>query len=790
MHPPTPTVARSRDQPSSSSSRAAPLSQYPIRTTSTAYVSSLPYKAPQTTATLFPTQRPPCHCDLESERQRHLRQNQDIIRLLSLKSIQIRRSDAEISQLERTNLELTVALHRAQRELEEKSTANTASLHYLTCSPTTANLQEEWIQLSQTQQAITYLQQHIEPGLPPHHTQPNRDCSDCERDYASDADLMLSLTPRSKKRKLESLTVSRDHPRDLAMIKLEHIRAIYQHEQNALVEVMRSHRSTTELYKETLRILSEDRECSNSNEYTSISGRSHTSQPDQRFDQLLDPSRYFSEALLLPSDRSAQPSTALVTPPHVKRARVQQTPSPLPFFNMDTETDEVESDLTNPTPDFSRPLLTEPAQVRCERAFTSCLTSLIAEGVGSESQRSIFHASTEPAPQISNNSRESARRLKRPVSGVGASILSNISEQVEHFVHVIADTIMSESSQSESSLDVPLPAPRQSIDPQDLIVGNQKPQTTPATPRTPKRQLMTSPYRRQETSSTIKVSPSAAARRDSYLRELAKAKAQSKKLVAMFKKKGAGAKASTSSETSFAAKSEDTGAVAQPGLGNHANKTPSSTETESMNLTMTTSPTDTKTAAALGKNTSRSPSRIPRAIGQQRRSGSTRSLVIHRSGIQPDKLKSLTAGQLLRRMNKSLLGSTRLPVLPRKIVQKGVSSNVHLAPLTLTAKGLSSTISAITIKSSTPASTPASTPNMASSPLDAPPPSTAATAMNAEAAANHVIHPPVKTMTKAKATPKPSPAVAVKSRRVTRSILSDNFRRVTRSATAAASQIL
>ncbi|KAF9332779.1 hypothetical protein BGZ91_011567 [Linnemannia elongata] len=770
MHPPTPTVARSREQPSSSS-RAAPLSQYPIRTTSTAYVSSLPYKAPQTTATLFPTQRPPCHCDLESERQRHLRQNQDIIRLLSLKSIQIRRSDAEISQLERTNLELTVALHRAQRELQEKSVANTASLHYLTCSPTTANLQEEWIQLSQTQQAITYLQQHIEPGLPPHHTQPNRDCSDCERDYASDADLMLSLTPRSKKRKLESLTVSSMIPRDLAMIKLEHIRAIYQHEQNALVEVMRSHRSTTELYKETLRILSKDRECSNNNEYTSISGRSHTSQPDQRLDQPLDPSRYFSEALLLPSDRSAQPSSALVTPPHVKRARVQQTPSPLPFFNMDTETDEAESDLTNPTPDFSRPLLAEPAQVRCERAFTSCLASLITEGVGSESQRSIFHASTEPAPQISNNPRESARRLKRPV---------------EHFVHVIADTIMSESSQSVSSLDVPLPAPRQSIDPQDLIVGNQKPRTTPATPRTPKRQLMTSPYRRQETSSTIRVSPPAAARRDSYLRELAKAKAQSKKLVAMFKKKGTGAKASTSSETSFAAKSEDTGAVAQLGLGNHANKTPSSTETESMNLTMTTLPTDTKTAAASGKNTSRSPSRIPRAIGQQRRSGSTRSLVIHRSGTQPDKLKSLTAGQLLRRMNKSLLGSTRLPVLPRKIVQKGVSSNVHLAPLTLAAKGLSSTISAITTKSSTSASTP----NMASSPSDAPPPSTTATAMNAEAAANQVIPPPVKTMTKAKATPKPSPAVAVKSRRVTRSILSDNFRRVTRSTTAAASQML
>lgn len=232
MHPPTPTLARFEDQPSSSSSsRAAPLSQYPTRTaSSTAYVAipSLPYKNPQTTATLFPTPQLPCHCDFETERQRHLRQNQDIIRLLSLKSIQIRRSEAEISQLERTNLELTVALHRAQRDLQEKSTVNTASLHRFAYSPATTNLREEWIQLGQTQQAIPYLQQHIESGLPPHHQQPSRDYYDCGRDYTDDADLILSLTPRSKRRKLESLVVSSATPRNLAMIKLEHIRAIYQ----------------------------------------------------------------------------------------------------------------------------------------------------------------------------------------------------------------------------------------------------------------------------------------------------------------------------------------------------------------------------------------------------------------------------------------------------------------------------------------------------------------------------------------------------------------------------------
>ena len=229
MHPPTPTVARSGDQPSSSSSRAAPLSQYPTRTTSsTPYVpiSSLQYNNPQATVTLFPTQQLPCHCDFETERQRHLRQNQDIIRLVSLKSLQIRRSEEEISQLERTNLELTVALHRARRELQKRSTASAESLHHVTYSPATTNLQEEWIQLGQTQQAIPYLQQQIEPGLLPHHQQPNRDNYDCGRD--GDADLTLSLTPRSKRRKLESLAVSSATPRDLTMIKLEHIRAIYQ----------------------------------------------------------------------------------------------------------------------------------------------------------------------------------------------------------------------------------------------------------------------------------------------------------------------------------------------------------------------------------------------------------------------------------------------------------------------------------------------------------------------------------------------------------------------------------
>ena len=345
---------------------------------------------------------------------------------------------------------------------------------------------------------------------------------------------------------------------------------------------------------------------------------------------------------------------------------------------------------------------------------------------------------------------------------------------------------MLEPSRSVSSLDIPLPAPRQPIDPQALIVGNQKPRPTPAIPRTPKRQLMTSPYRRMEASTTTNVSPSAAARRGRYMLELAKAKAQSKKLVAMFRNKSTGTKASTSSETFLTAKSEDTTATAELDLDNHANEKPSSVETDSINSTMATPPIYTNTAATSGKSITRSPSRIPRASKQQRRSRSTRSLASHRSGIHPDKLKSLTADQLLRRMNKTLLGSSRLPVLPRTIVQKGVSSNVHLAPLRPAAKGSSSTVCAVINEPSTSTSAP----SMASSSSDAPPPSTAVIEVIAEAAADQTIPPPVATVTKTKMTTNPSAAVAVKSRRVTRSVLSDKFRRVTRSTTAAASQML
>ncbi|KAG0317875.1 hypothetical protein BGZ97_004750 [Linnemannia gamsii] len=231
MHPLTPNITRTEDQPSSTSTFATPLSQYPTRTllsTARTPISSLSSTYLQTGSTLFTSQQP-CQCDFETERQRHLKQNQDIIRLVALKSIQIRRSEADISQLERANMELTVALHRAKKEQQENSITNPALRHNIAYSPVITSLQEEWAQLGQTQQAIPHLQRQIDSGLPQHHQHTNHDIAEWRKFRTSDADIMLSLTPRSKRRKLEYLAVSSAIPRDLAMVKLEHIRTIYQH---------------------------------------------------------------------------------------------------------------------------------------------------------------------------------------------------------------------------------------------------------------------------------------------------------------------------------------------------------------------------------------------------------------------------------------------------------------------------------------------------------------------------------------------------------------------------------
>ncbi|GJJ72607.1 hypothetical protein EMPS_04965 [Entomortierella parvispora] len=57
----------------------------------------------------------------DPERQRLLRQNQEIIRLCSLKSIQIRQSETRLSQLESENIGLRATVNKMQRRLEDRT---------------------------------------------------------------------------------------------------------------------------------------------------------------------------------------------------------------------------------------------------------------------------------------------------------------------------------------------------------------------------------------------------------------------------------------------------------------------------------------------------------------------------------------------------------------------------------------------------------------------------------------------------------------------------------------------
>lgn len=56
------------------------------------------------------------------ERQRLLRQNQEIIRLCSLKSIQIRQSETRLSELESENVGLRATLNKVQRQMKHRAT--------------------------------------------------------------------------------------------------------------------------------------------------------------------------------------------------------------------------------------------------------------------------------------------------------------------------------------------------------------------------------------------------------------------------------------------------------------------------------------------------------------------------------------------------------------------------------------------------------------------------------------------------------------------------------------------
>ncbi|KAF9912575.1 hypothetical protein EC991_010000 [Linnemannia zychae] len=327
---------------------------------------------------------------------------------------------------------------------------------------------------------------------------------------------------------------------------------------------------------------------------------------------------------------------------------------------------------------------------------------------------------------------------------------------------------------------------------QDLVVGHQKRHTTPSTPKSP-RKLSFNPYRRQSPSSVSKGSPSAEEKRVRYMQERIKVKIQTKNLIAKFKNN------STSDGTggALSPKSKE----GRPAIDSRFavdGKVAMSVEEDIIDLTSPAPPAGASVSTASEEIVLRAPSRIPRATRAQHRSKTARTH--HKGGAvtNAEKLKSLTASQLLRRMNKYLLGTSKLPVLSRTIVQKGLSASLHLAARKPTV-GILSSLSPVpltSISGTTSDIIPATTSTAASTPT-----ATAVQAIAVESTFDTTedqvtagATPPTaagEVVAMATSTKKSNRAAPVtKSGRVTRSIVSDKFRRVTRSTTVAVSQKL
>jgi hypothetical protein len=123
--------------PSISNDTSSPLSTSPQTTASSLLVDRPNNRQtegdfpPQSAATPADLDRPSFTSGHDLERQRHLRQNQEIIRLCSLKSIQIRQSEARLSQLESENISLRATMNRMRHELRRKSSSSTRKCHRL-----------------------------------------------------------------------------------------------------------------------------------------------------------------------------------------------------------------------------------------------------------------------------------------------------------------------------------------------------------------------------------------------------------------------------------------------------------------------------------------------------------------------------------------------------------------------------------------------------------------------------------------------------------------------------------
>ncbi|KAF9092623.1 hypothetical protein BGX23_004107 [Mortierella sp. AD031] len=363
------------------------------------------------------------------------------------------------------------------------------------------------------------------------------------------------------------------------------------------------------------------------------------------------------------SSRNPTPSTR-------NRTRIQRSASPAPFFDVYKSPGRNRSDRTSQTLDY----LSRSPLARHGRTLVSGTVSLASGSIGRASMSARgedrigipgfdMNMPAEIVARTLNYSREIVQRPRRPRA---ESTLPALEEQEGDSLS--DGTITSSSPSSPSSIrPAPLVHPRSSGS-QTLIVGSLKLRPALSTPTTAPRH---SPYRRLPTQPTPRASPTAEVTKRHIESERARARILSQKLVSKFSNKAA---------PDHAGSSKDASAATGQDCGKPTDNTASDAEA-TIELTTASSMNTTSGLDASEDDVTLQPSRLPLAtITTGRTPKGTGPKGKHRHAFSTKKLKMLSNDQLMRRMNKELHGSSRLPVLSKDVVAKGMASSLHIAP--------------------------------------------------------------------------------------------------------------
>ncbi|KAF9961065.1 hypothetical protein BGZ72_005023 [Mortierella alpina] len=635
------------------------------------------------------------------EREHYLRQNRDISRLCSIKSAQIRQFEAKLSKLERENLGMRIALREAENGLAARDRAQAARL---SSSSTSTNLSDSQDADAQGREAEVVIPK-------PAQVTQGRQTSDAillgENESVEDDSSSSSDDTRRRKRRRLSRRASPFGPKTILLSKLNQVQVIYQREHQALCTMMASFKSTSRFYKDLLQQLEEHALYTSKGSVSETLGehsleiRESASPQHSQHHQPREPelsTEILQSPHCSPPERqlSGGSSESLSKGAFENRPRqASSTPSPSPFFE--------------PTR-FLRKRTRQPkANQKPRSPGTRLEDSVMYSHKSSDPAREAMVPPSEKPRQDSDESEENqaaAPRVPRPPSRIAfnTSALSDIAENgalelvkttsgtQDNFTILRSQLSMStEFLESTTPRDVIMGEPESDrsdrSDAQESIARKLKPDPFNAGVHKAKNNILGSSTKRME--NNRRISNSWATRDPEG--ERAKSIALSKALLAKFSRSSAPSDGpddsnapeqsqTASMQAATASRDSDVHGVNLDLDSSHEDVSGSALQGEETADTLGQAPTledipktGTTIPSPRHTNVNRRPI-IARRRGFLRATPSP--LVKSRSAIKAQHLKVMTPAQLLRRMNKTLFGTSKAPALPKSIIQSAEYTSI------------------------------------------------------------------------------------------------------------------